>query len=462
MKLYNTLTRKKETFKPIKKNEASMYCCGPTVYNYAHIGNLKTYIFEDLLRRVLEYNGYKVKQVMNVTDVGHLTSDADTGEDKMLVGAKREKKTVWQIADFYTEAFFKDLEQLNIKKPVKICKATKHIKDMIKLIQRIEENGYTYLSNGNVYFDVSKFKKYGQLAKLKLESLKAGARIEVDEAKKNPHDFVLWFTKSKFTDQEMKWPSPWETGYPGWHIECSAMSMKYLGEQFDIHCGGIDHIPVHHTNEIAQSEAATKKKWVNYWLHGQFLVMDKGKMAKSKGEFLTLQSLVDKGYTAIDYRYFCVSAHYRTQLMFSYEGLTSAKNAVEKLRERVIEMKENPSNEKNPALEKKYKSKFLKQINDDLNMPEAMAVVWGLLKEKNLGNKEKIKLLLSFDKVLGLGIKSFAREELPKNLKELVEKREKARKNKDWALADKIRNELKQRGIQLKDTKQGVKWQKTD
>ena len=335
MKLYNTLTRKKQTLKPINKNKVSMYCCGPTVYNYAHIGNLRAYIFEDLLRRVLEYNNYQVKHVMNVTDVGHLTSDADTGEDKMLVGAKRDKKTVWQIANFYTKIFFKDLELLNIKKPKKVCKATKHIKEIITLIEQIEKNKYTYHSEGNIYFDVAKFKTYGKLAKLKIKNLKAGARIKIDKAKRNPQDFVLWFTKSKFTDQEMKWPSPWGIGYPGWHIECSAMSMKYLGEQFDIHCGGIDHIPIHHTNEIAQSEAATGKKFAKHWMHGAMLKVDSQKMSKSMGNIHTVNEILDMGYSPMDLRYTLLTGHYRQPLNFTRNGLESARSAIQSIAKRI-------------------------------------------------------------------------------------------------------------------------------
>ncbi|MBN2190641.1 MAG: cysteine--tRNA ligase, partial [Candidatus Aureabacteria bacterium] len=330
--LYNTLSKSKTAFKPIRDTEVGIYACGPTVYNFAHIGNLRTYIFEDLLKRVFLYNGYKVKHVMNITDVGHLTSDADEGEDKMLLGAEREGKSVWDIAKFYEKAFFKDTEKLNIIGPDIRCRATEHIQDMVNLIGRIEANGFTYVSGGNLYFDIEKFADYGKLSGLSLQDLRAGARIEVDANKKNPHDFVLWFTKSKHGNQDMQWESPWGRGFPGWHIECSAMSMKYLGEHIDIHCGGIDHINVHHTNEIAQSEAATGKKWVDFWLHGEFLIMDKGKMSKSAGEFTTLNTLTDKGFDPLDFRYLCLGAHYRTQLAFSYEALESARNGLKNLR----------------------------------------------------------------------------------------------------------------------------------
>ncbi|MCK4888867.1 MAG: cysteine--tRNA ligase, partial [Candidatus Aminicenantes bacterium] len=335
LRFYNTLTQKKEDFETMVEGKAGMYSCGPTVYNFAHIGNLRTYIFNDLLRRVILLNGIQLDHVMNVTDVGHLTSDADEGEDKMLEGAKRENKSVWEIAKFYEESFFNDISLLNIQKPEIVCRATDHIEEMINMEKRIEENGFAYFTGGNLYFDTSKLDDYGKLARLRVEDLQYGARTEIDENKKNNSDFVLWFTKSKFGDQDMKWDSPWGTGYPGWHIECCAMSSKYLGEQFDIHTGGIDHIPVHHTNEIAQAEAAFgKKPWVKYWLHGEFLVMDKGKMSKSSGEFLTLQFLVEKGYDPMAFRFLCLGAHYRKQLMFSWEAMEGASQGYRNLKNR--------------------------------------------------------------------------------------------------------------------------------
>ena len=327
VQIYNTMSRTVEEFKPITPNFVGMYGCGPTVYNYAHIGNLRTYIFEDTLKRVLMHAGYKVKHVMNITDVGHLTGDGDDGEDKMEKSARESGKSVWDIAKFYTEAFFKDYDSLNIIRPDVICPATQHIPQMIELIQRLEKGGHTYIAGGNVYFSIDTFPSYGKLARLNLDDLKSGARIDIDSNKKNPKDFVLWFTNSKFGEQAMMWDSPWGRGYPGWHIECSAMSMYYLGEHFDIHCGGIDAIPVHHTNEIAQSEAATGKTWVNYWMHGEFLLSDKGKMSKSSGEFLTMSVLKEHGFDPLDYRYFCLGANYRTQLQFSYQGLEGAKTA---------------------------------------------------------------------------------------------------------------------------------------
>lgn len=457
LKLYNTRTRKKEEFNPVNKNYVGMYACGPTVYNYAHIGNLRTYIFEDILRRVLEYNNYKVKHIINITDVGHLTSDSDEGEDKIEKGAKREGKTVWEIAEFYTNAFREDIKKLNILEPKIWCKATEHIKEMVGLIKKLEENGFTYLSGGNVYFDVSKFKEYGKLAKLKLGDLKAGARIEVDKNKKSPYDFVLWFTEegSKFKNHVMKWESPWGTGWPGWHIECSAMSIKYLGEQIDIHCGGIDHVPVHHTNEIAQSECATgKSPWVKYWLHSEFLIMDKEKMAKSSGDFIRLQTLIDKGFDPMHYRYFCLNAHYRKKINFSWEALEGAKNSFENLKTKILEIKENQNSK---SIKNSYQKDFKDFVNDDLDIPRAMSVMWAVIKDKELGNKEKYGVLIDFDKILGFGFENFEREDvnLTKEQKDLIQKREKARKEKNWELADEIRAELLKEGIIIEDTKEG-------
>ena len=459
IKLFNTMGREKQEFKPILPGRVGMYCCGPTVYFYAHIGNLRTYIFEDLIRRMFLYNNYKITHVMNITDVGHLTSDADEGEDKMLKGAKREGKTAWEIAKFYEDAFMADCKKLNIQKPEITCKATDHIKDMIELIEKLEKNDFTYISEGNVYYDVSKFPNYGKFAKLDLEELKAGARIKVDENKKSPFDFVLWFTKSKFENQEMKWESPWGLGYPGWHIECSAMSMKYLGENFDIHCGGIDHIPVHHTNEIAQSEGATEKKWVDYWLHGEFLVMDKGKMSKSSGEILTLKVLIDKGFDPLDYRYLCLNTHYRTPLTFSFDSLEAAKNAFDNLKSKVIEFRKSSSAKEHQELIEKYKDEFTEAINDDLNMPKALAVLWSVIKDKELNDHEKYSLIINFDEVLGLNLKN-AEEivyEIPSEIIELMNQRQEAKKAKDFAKADEIRNKITSLGYAVDDTAQGPK-----
>ncbi len=467
LKLYNTYTRGKEIFVPIRPDLVTLYTCGLTVYNYAHIGNLRTYIFEDVLKRVLFYNGYKVKHVMNITDIGHLTSDADEGEDKMVLSAKKEKKTVWEIAEYYTKAFENDLKKLNIIFPDYHIKASEHIPQMIKLIQRLEEKGYTYFRNGNVYFDISKFPNYGKLARLDMDKLRAGARVAVDKSKKNPLDFVLWFTKSKFEDQEMKWDSPWGKGYPGWHIECSAISMHYLGEQFDIHCGGIDHIPVHHTNEIAQSEAATGKKWVNYWIHGEFLVFNKEKMSKSKGEFLTLDLLNKKGYSPMVYRYFCLGAHYRQQISFSYEALETAKFSYNRLRNKIMEIKSNKEQSKpDEKFVKTIKEDFLERINDDLSMPEALAVLWKVLRTDKIGNKEKYDLIVEFDKVFGLLLERVeellseeAKQKIDTELVErLVKERDEAREREDWTKSDKIRERLIRMGIEVRDTSKGTVW----
>lgn len=460
MKLYNTMDRKVEDFVPIEEGKVGMYCCGPTVYNYAHIGNLRTFIFEDVLHKTLQEAGYSVKHVMNITDVGHLTGDGDDGEDKLGKRSRETGKSVWDIAKFYTDAFFADEKALNIDRPQVVCKATDHIQDMIALIQRLEEKGHTYTAGGNVYFSIDTIDDYGKLAGQKQEDKLCGARIVVDGNKRNPQDFVLWFTNSKFGEQAMMWDSPWGRGYPGWHVECSAMSMKYLGEHFDIHCGGIDAIPVHHTNEIAQSEAATGKTWVNYWCHGEFLLNDKGKMSKSSGEFLTLPVLVSHGYDALDYRYFCLTGHYRTQLKFSYEALDHAKSARERLVAAVSEMK--AKTEPSEVLGEKaaeYKDKFFSSLFNDLRCPEALAVMWKMVKDGSVSDADKLALLLKMDKVLSLSLdKVPAKKEEKVGGEEewkLVEKRSMAKKNKDYAMADQIRKELEERGYLVKDTPKG-------
>ena len=459
LKLYNTLSRKKENFVSIVEGEVGLYTCGPTVYHYAHIGNLRSYIFEDILKRVLFLNNFKVNHVMNITDVGHLTSDSDSGEDKMLKGAKREKKTVWEIADFYTNAFKGDVSKLNILSPDIWCKATDHIKEQISMISDLEKKGFTYQSGGNVYFDTSKLKDYGKLAKLNLEEKKSRSksRVEKDPNKKSQHDFVLWFTKSKFKDQEMKWDSPWGIGYPGWHIECSAMASTYLGEQFDIHCGGIDHISIHHTNEIAQAEGAFgKKPWVKFWMHNEFLILGKGeKMAKSGDNFITLSVLENKGFNSLDYRYFCLGTHYRKPLMFSYEALEGAKIARKKLFERVLELKNSKHGNDNNDLCNDYVVNFSKEVNNDLNTPKALAVMWEMLKDNKLNNHDKYLLLLKFDKVFGFNLGSVKKENIPSNILELAKKREEARANKDWKKSDSLRDKIKSEGYLIADTKSG-------
>lgn len=460
IKLFNTLTRSIEPFTPRVQGNIGIYCCGPTVYNFQHIGNLKTYIFEDVLVRTLRRAGYQVKHVMNITDVGHLVSDADDGEDKMLVAMRREKKKSHEIAQYYTDIFFDDCQKLNIKRPDIVCKATDHIQEMIELSKKIEANGYAYFSNGNLYFDVARFPEYGKLALLKLDTLQAGARIEVDEHKRSPQDFVLWFTKSKFENQELQWDSPWGKGYPGWHIECSAMAVKYLGEQFDIHCGGIDHIPVHHTNEIAQTEAATgKKPWVSVWMHSDFMVINKQKMSKSSGGFITLKDLIGDGVTPEAYRYFCLTASYRSQLNFSMDALSSAGDAVKKLRSVVIRLKSEAGPEiKGAAIEHPRLKDFNDALFNDLNTPQALAEVWNVVNSKEIDAVQKLSLLYSMDDILGLGINTWHEEgvEIPPDIANLLKQREDARKAKNWAESDRIRDQILSLGFIIEDSKEGI------
>lgn len=455
--LYNTLTRKKEKFEPINPPYVGIYTCGPTVYNYAHIGNLRTYIFEDILKRVLLYNGYIVKHVMNITDVGHLTSDADEGEDKIEREAKKERRSAWEIAEFYTEAFKRDIRKLNIIEPDIWCKATEHIKDFIDLILILENKGYTYKTSDGIYFDTSKVPDYGKLAGQDLESLLPGARVEYNPEKKNPTDFALWKFSPKDVKRQMEWDSPWGVGFPGWHIECSVMSTKYLGQPFDIHCGGIDHIPIHHTNEIAQSEAAFDKPMAKYWLHGEFLVMGDKKMAKSEGNFVTLSDLEEKGYHPLAYRYFCLTAHYRTPLRFTWTALEGAQRALNRLYEN---MKKYPK--KDVEFHKEYEEEFHKAINDDLDMPKAIAITWELIKDDKIPPEVKRATLLQFDKVLGLSLDNppEIKVEVPEEIWQLLEERETARKNKDWKKADEIREEIKKRGYIIEDTPQGPRIKK--
>lgn len=461
--IYNTLTREKEKFIPVEEGKVRLYTCGPTVYNFAHIGNLRTYIFEDVLKKSLEYIGYKVKHVMNITDVGHLESNGDSGEDKMAKGAEREHKTVWEIARFYEEAFLNDCKRLNIESPTVKCRATEHIQDMINFIKILEEKGYTYISNGNVYFSIEKFPDYNKLANLSMEDLKAGSRIEIDNNKQNPMDFVLWFTNSKFSNQIMQWESPWGKGFPGWHIECSAMSMKYLGDKIDIHCGGIDHIPVHHTNEIAQSEAAIGHKWVDYWVHGEFLLDNDGKMSKSSGEFLTVDRLIENGFSALDYRYFCIQSKYRKQLVFNFDNLREAQNSFKKLKSKILNIASADKKENiNDENIKKYKEAFIAEITNDINIANAITVLNDVIKDDFLNNSEKIVLINDFDKVLSLDltkpVEKKADGEEVKWIEELIEARNAARKSKDWAKADEIRKELLEKGIEIKDTREGTQW----
>ena len=458
MQLYNTRTRQKETFHPNDSTNVRLYCCGPTVYHYAHIGNLRTYVFEDILRRTLEFNGYVVNHVMNITDVGHLTSDADEGEDKMAKGAAREKMTVWDIAEKYTQAFLEDMDRLNLLKPTKKPKATDHVQEMIEQVQQLEKNGLTYVGeNGNVYYDTSKFEDYGKLAQLEKQALQAGARIELDGCKKNPHDFVLWFVQSKHGEQDMQWDSPWGRGFPGWHMECSAMAMKYLGNELDIHCGGIDHVPVHHTNEIAQAEGATgKSPWVNVWMHGEFLVMKEDKMSKSKGNFLTINTLIEEGYDAVDYRYFCMQTHYRKQLTFSWEAMDAARTALRRLKEKVQSLGEE---EGKP--DAKYMKKFNDAVNDDLNACEGLSLLWKLMDDTNVDKMDKLSTIVEFDRVLGLKLREKEVVELPPEIIELILERNKARDKKDWAKADELREKIEASGRwKVKDGSGGTEVEK--
>jgi cysteinyl-tRNA synthetase len=457
LKLYNTLTRKKEIFKPLKDKKVGLYTCGPTCYWFAHIGNLRTYIFEDILKRVLIYNGYKVKHVMNITDVGHLVSDQDVGEDKILIAAKRERKTAKEIARFYERAFKRDLKRLNILEPDVWIKATETIKDQIELIKILEKKGFTYIIEDGVYFDTSKLKKYGRLWPKKMEIL-PGARVEIVSGKKNPTDFALWkFAKER---KEMVWDSPWGKGFPGWHTECVVMSKKFLGIPFDIHCGGIDHILIHHTNEIAQAEAAFSKILARYWLHGEFLMVEGKKMAKSFGNIYTLDDLIKRGFDPLAFRYFCLGAHYRSKLNFTFDALRSAQNALENLYQKVREIKSAGNEQRTKSNKERYQKKFLDFINDDLNIPKALALMWNLIGDQKISNQEKYEILLDFDKIFGLNLEKIKRPRIPKEIKELVKIRENYRKKGEWKKADEIREKIKEMGYWIEDTKEGPKIKK--
>ena len=506
--LYNTMGRKMEEFKPITEGHVGFYGCGPTVYNYAHIGNLRAYVFLDILDKTLSFLGYDITHVMNITDVGHLTGDGDDGEDKMKKTAAERHQSVLEVAKFYTDAFMADIDALNIRHPDVICKATEHIDEMIELIKQIEANGHTYMAGGNLYYDISTYPDYGKLANLNLDELKEGAGkrniVVIDENKRNPGDFVLWFTKSKFEDQAMTWDSPWGRGYPGWHIECSAMSMKYLGKHFDIHTGGIDHVSVHHTNEIAQSEGSfdeeekAKGPWVRYWMHNEFLILDGGKMSKSNGNFITLQSplpkekgvsLKEKGYAPLDYRYFLLGGHYRKQLVFSWEALDGAKSSRAALNQKVAKILEKIETDNSTAqidtLSVRIETPqalaaledFKAALESDLATPKALSVLNKVIKNGQISDEEKIALIAKMDTVLSLSIldeakliaekakleneKENATAESNPEIEEMIAKRNEAKKNKDYALADKIRDELKENGIILVDTPQGTTWKRS-
>ena len=460
MEFYNTLSRKVEEFKT-NDNKVKMYTCGPTVYHYAHIGNLRTYIMEDILEKTLNYIGYNVDRVMNITDVGHLSSDSDTGFDKMVSGAKRENVTVLDIAKKYTEAFKEDCKKLNIKWPDTVIPATSCIDDYINFIEKLIEKGYAYFKGGNVYFDTSKLDEYYKLTNHDENLLKEAVRddVEVDDNKKNKTDFVLWFTKSKFDSQELKWDSPWGAGYPGWHIECSVISLKYLGEYLDIHCGGVDNIFPHHTNEIAQSESYLGHKWCNYWFHSEHLNDITGKMSKSKGEFLTVSLLEEKGYDPIVYRFYVLKSHYRKQLLFTYENLDSAVNDYNKLKNRISNIDKDDKELQKDKIDL-YKGKFKKELEKDLNTANAITVLYDVLKS-DLNGASKIYLIEDFDKVLSLNLlkEDSIDDTLKSYVEEMIEKRNQAKKNKDFELADKIREELLSKNIVLKDTREGTTYE---
>lgn len=466
IKIYNTLTRKKEDFVPNVEGKVNMYTCGPTVYHFAHIGNLRSYIMEDVLEKSLRYADYDVKRVMNITDVGHLASDADTGEDKMLKGAKRENKTVMEIAKFYTDAFFSDCAKLNIKTPDVVEPATNCIDNFIEMIEKLLEKGYAYQAGENIYFDTSKLDSYYVFGNQNEEELMVGVRDDVteDENKKNKNDFVLWFTKSKFEDQALKWDSPWGVGYPGWHIECSCISMKHLGEYMDIHCGGVDNMFPHHTNEIAQSEAYLGHKWCNYWFHVHHLNDQSGKMSKSKGEFLTVSLLEEKGYDPLAYRFFCLQSHYRKPLIFSFEALDQATGTYKKLKKRIAELsKEGTADE---AGVKEYKEKFVEAVGNDMNTSMGVTLVYDVLKA-DLDDATKRAIIDSYDYVLGLNLLkeeeakiSGVDAELEAFVLAKIDERKAAKKEKNFALADAIRDELLEKGIVIKDTREGVVWER--
>ena len=459
IQLYNTLTREKEEFHPIEDNLVKIYSCGPTVYNYAHIGNLRAYIFMDTLRRMLKYNGFKIKHVMNITDVGHLESDADEGEDKMQKAAIRENKDPYEIARFYEKAFLKDLDDLYIDKPEIIARATEHITDMLEFVKELVKKGFAYETSKGIYFDISKLDKYPVLSNRNVEDQIAGARVEVDEEKRNPYDFAVWIKAPE--NHIMKWESPWGLSYPGWHMECSAMGRKYLGEQFDIHTGGIDHIPTHHENEIAQCKGLSGKIPAKYWMHVEFLQVDGGKMSKSLGNVYTLHQLKEKGIEPLAYKMFCFSAHYRNKLNFTFEGAKASAISLDRLRDGFLKHQSGNSIIDNSIIDN-YRNKFTEAINDDLNIPLALSYVWEIVKNPNKSSQFS-DLLLEFDKVLGLDIKNSenyikSKKEinLPKDIIEILEKRKKARENKNWDLSDKIRDEIKEKGYIVKDTKNGV------
>ena len=461
MFLYNTATHHKDEFLPQNPKQVTMYCCGPTVYNYAHIGNLRTYIFEDLLARTIRLH-YPLKHVMNVTDVGHLVSDQDDGEDKMEVGAAREGKSAWDIAKFYEEKFWADFDALNCTRPTVISRATQHIKEMIALVKTLEEKGYTYRTSDGIYYDTSKFDRYDALVgHARISGLQGGARVEMSDEKRNPTDFALWKFSPKDKKRQMEWDSPWGVGFPGWHIECSAMAMKYLGNTLDIHCGGIDHVTIHHTNEIAQSEAATGQKYVNYWVHGEFLILRSGKMSKSGGTFVTLATLKEKGYDPLAYRYLCLTAHYRTQLEFTFESLDAAAKSLENLR--ALSRGVLAQAQGKEADCQAWKDKFAAAMEDDLNAPKALAVVWEGVRSADMNAEQKLSFLRFADSILALDLFKEKKEEplaLPQEVQTLLDERARARAAKDYKKSDELRDAIAKLGYVVKDTPKGQQAEK--
>ncbi len=460
MKLYNTLTRNKEEFIPINPQKVGIYSCGPTVYQYAHIGNLRTYIFMDLLRRTLKLNGFTLNHVMNITDVGHLVSDADDGEDKMEKSAREQKRSPLEIAEYYTSIFLRDIERLNIECPEVVPKATDHIDDMINFVSGLLEKGYAYETSDGIYFDIAKFENYGKLSGIKLDEQQAGARVEVNSEKHHPADFALWKKAPK--EHIMQWKSPWGMGYPGWHIECSSMSLKYLGAEFDIHTGGVDHIPIHHENEIAQSEGLLGSPSVRYWVHGEFMLVDGGKMSKSLKNTYTLDDLEGMGYTPTAFRYYCLNAHYRSKLNFTFEGMDSAQKSLKKLR-KAAQSHSNAQGKLEPGVLEAFESEFVDSVNDDLNIPKALGTIWNMARY-SVKSDDIYKLIMKCDGILALDLDKVEEDQpepaLNSEIDAMIEARQKARAEKNFAESDRIRDELKEMGIILEDSPQGVKWRR--
>jgi len=460
IRLYDTMTRTKRPLETVEPGRVRLYCCGPTVYDTAHVGNLRTYVMEDLVRRTLEASGYEVRHVMNVTDVGHLESDADAGRDRMEIAAARERRSPWEIARAYEALFFEDCERLSILRPHVVSRATEHVPQMIALVERILARGFAYVVDGNVYFDVARFPGYGRLAGAGAPGGESVARVEADARKRDPRDFVLWFSQSKYPNQVMRWDSPWGVGFPGWHVECSAMAMAHLGDRVDLHMGGVDHVPVHHTNEIAQSEAVLGRPWVGHWAHTQFLTLDRAKMSKSAGGFLRVSDLGERGFAPVHYRYFCLGAHYRSTAPFSWEALESARAAFENLKNKVVRwrLESPPSARPRPGAGAAYRDRFFAAARDDVNVPVALSALWEAASDASLQPVEKRALALDVDRVLGLGLASLRRPDVSPEVSRRIEEREDARRRSDFARADAVRDALRAEGIEVRDTPDGPDW----